>query len=128
MANVAFNYFEKKGSGHIVGISSIAALRGASDSPAYNASKAYMSNYLQGLRQKAYKSGLSITITDIQPGFVNTSMAQGRGLFWVASVSDAAIQIYNAIDSKKKHAYITARWRIIAWLLKVMPDWLYNKL
>ena len=128
MANVVFKYFCKQGSGHIVGISSIAAIRGGSEAPAYNASKAFVSNYMEGLRQKASKLKSPITITDIQPGFVNTAMAKGEGLFWVASPGKAAWQIFKAIKNKKKHAYITKRWRIIAWLLKVMPDWVYNRL
>lgn len=128
MANVAFKYFCKRGLGHIVGISSIAAIRGGSESPTYNASKAFVSNYMEGLRQKANKPKKSITVTDIQPGFVKTAMAKGEGLFWVAPPEKAAWQIFRAIKGKKKHAYITKRWRIIAWLLKVMPDWLYNRL
>ena len=128
MANVAFKYFCKRSSGQIVGISSIAAIRGSGDSPAYNASKAFMSNYLEGLRQKTIKLKIPIVVTDIQPGFVNTAMAKGEGLFWVASPEKAAKQIFKAIESKKRHAYITKRWRIIAWLLTISPDWFYNKL
>ena len=128
MANVAFKHFCKRGSGQIVGISSIAAIRGSGDSPAYNASKAFMSNYLEGLRQKTIKLKIPIVVTDIQPGFVNTAMAKGEGLFWVASPEKAAKQIFKAIESKKRHAYITKRWRIIAWLLTISPDWFYNKL
>lgn len=128
MANVAFKHFCKNGFGHIVGISSIAAIRGGSESPAYNASKAFVSNYLEGLRQKVSKLKSPITITDIQPGFVNTAMAKGEGLFWVSSSEKASRQIFRAIKNKKKHAYITKRWRIIAWLLKVMPDRLYDRL
>lgn len=128
MANVAFKYFCKQKAGQIVGISSIAAIRGSGDSPSYNASKAFVSNYLEGLRQKVSKMRIPITITDIQSGFVDTAMAKGEGLFWVASPEKAATQIFKAIKSKKKHAYITKRWRIVAWLLKIMPDWLYNKL
>ena len=128
VANVIFKHFCKQGFGHIVGISSIAAIRGNGDSPAYNASKAFISNYLEGLRQKAGKLGVPITITEIQPGFVDTAMAKGNGLFWVASPEKAAWQIYKAIKNKKKHAYITKRWGVIAWLLKVMPDWIYYKL
>ena len=101
MANVAWHHFREKGKGHLVGISSIAAIRGG-DAPAYNASKAFVSNYLQGLRYIAAKSKLPITITDIQPGFVGTAMAQGEGLFWVASPQKAASQIYEAIKQKKE--------------------------
>lgn len=128
VANFAFRHFSRQGSGHIVGISSIAALRGSGESPAYNASKAFVSNYLEGLRQKASKSGMAITVTDIQPGFVDTAMAKGDGLFWVAPAEKAARQIYQAIEQRKRHAYITARWRLIAWLLKLMPDWMYDRL
>lgn len=128
MANVAIHHFLLKGSGHLVGISSIAALRGAGDTPAYNASKAFVSNYMEGLRKKVVKLGLSIKVTDIQPGFVDTAMAKGDGLFWVASPQKAAQQIYNAIERKRKHAYITKRWRLIGWLMKVMPEFIYNKI
>jgi short-subunit dehydrogenase len=71
---------------------------------------------------------LSITITDIQPGFVDTAMAKGDGLFWVAPTQKAARQIYKAIQQKKKKVYITKRWAIIAWLLRIMPDFIYNKI
>ena len=128
MANIAFKYFWSQGKGHLVGISSIAAIRGSAEAPAYSASKAFVSNYMEGLRKKAYKLCLPITVTDIQPGFVNTAMAQGEGLFWVASPEEAAQQIYEAIKYKKNHSYITKRWRIIAYVLKIIPDWMFNKI
>ena len=128
MSNVAMRHFLSKGSGHLVGISSIAALRGGSAAPAYNASKAFVSNYLEGMRKKAARAGMSITVTNIQPGYVDTAMVKGDGKFWVASSRIAAEQIYTAIKRRRKHAYITKRWRLIAWLLKIMPDFLHNKI
>ena len=128
LAVVCMNYFIQRKTGHLVGISSIASIRGSDSCPAYNASKAFMSNYLEGLRVKARKSKLDISVTDIQPGFVDTAMAQGEGLFWVASPSKAANQIFRAIQQKKKRVYITKRWAIIAWLLKVLPSCLYAKI
>jgi short-subunit dehydrogenase len=128
VANVAIQHFMQQGYGHLVGISSLAALRGSDASPAYYASKAFESNYLQGLRKKMAKSRLPITITDVQPGLVDTAMAQGEGLFWVAPVEKAAQQIYVAISKKKEHVYVTKRWRLIAWLIKAMPTSLYNKM
>ena len=127
MSNIAFQYFSEKGSGHLVGISSIGAIRGGA-APAYNASKAFVTNYLQGLRLLATKQKKDITITNIQPGFVDTQMAKGSGLFWITPVDKAANQIYSAIAGKRKHAYISKRWRVIAYLLKILPDWLYHKL
>ncbi len=127
MTNIAMRYFLSKGSGHLVGISSIAAIRGGSAAPAYSASKAFVSNYLEGMRKKAVQEGKPITVTNIQPGYVDTAMAKGEGMFWVASPREAAEQIYDAIKRKRKHAYVTKRWRLIAWLLKILPDFLHNK-
>ena len=128
MAGVAIRYFMQKKSGHLVGISSIAGIRGSNVCPSYNASKAYVSNYLEGLRKKVAKEKLPITITDIQPGLVDTAMAKGDGLIWVASPQKAATQIYQAIQRKKRSAYITKRWTIVAWLYKIMPGFLYDKI
>jgi len=128
ISNVAINYFITQKHGHYVALSSLAALRGAKDAPAYNASKAFESNYLQGLRQKVVSLQHPITITDIQPGFVDTKMAKGDGLFWVAPAEKAAAQIYHTIKCKRSHAYVTKRWRLIAWVLKILPDAVYNRL
>lgn len=127
IANVAIQHFLKKGTGHLVNISSIAAIRGSGSAPTYNASKAFESIYMDGLRNKIAKLGVPITITDIQPGFVDTAMAQGEGLFWVASLQQAAKQIYQSIRRKKKHAYITKRWMLIAWFLRFAPDSIYDR-
>jgi short-subunit dehydrogenase len=128
MAGVAMRYFMQRKSGHLVGISSIAGIRGSNICPAYNASKAYESNYLEGLRKKVVKEKLPITITDIQPGLVDTAMAKGEGLIWVASAQKAAAQIYRAIQRKKRLAYITKRWMIVAWLYKILPGLMYEKI
>lgn len=127
LAGEVYKNFAKQGHGHLVGISSIGALRGNPIAPAYNASKAFMSNYLEGLRKKAFQETSSIVITDIQPGFVDTEMAKGEGTFWVASPLKAAEQIYSAIKKQKEHAYITRRWRLMGWILKLMPSWLYQR-
>lgn len=124
----SYHYFLKQKKGHLVGISSIAALIPNSGSPAYSASKAFVSNYLQGLAIHAYKSKLPITITDIRPGFVDTKMAQGEGVFWLASKEKAAKQIYQAIKKKKDIAYITKRWWFIALITKSLPKFLKKKL
>lgn len=118
--NAAIKYFIEKKAGQLVVISSIAALRGSSDSPSYSASKAYISNYLEGIRTKVKKDKLDITITDIRPGLVDTAMAKGEGLFWVQPVEKAARQIYTKIIKKKKVAYVTKRWYIVAFILKYM--------
>ncbi len=126
--NYAFNYFVKQGHGQIAGISSIAAYRGNSWAPAYGASKAYMSNYMEALSIKAYRMKLPIHITDIQPGFVLTDMAKGNKLFWMAPLEKATTQMVVAIEKKKRRMQITKRWAIIAWLFKWLPYSLYKKI
>jgi short-subunit dehydrogenase len=126
LLTLSFNYFVVKGKGHLCAISSIASIRGSREAPAYNASKAYLTNYLEGLYYKAYKLNSDIQITDISPGLVDTAMAKGDGLFWVMPVHKAAKQIYAGIKRKKRIVYVTKRWKLIAILFKLLPAKVYR--
>jgi short-subunit dehydrogenase len=128
VADWAFNYFQAQKFGHFAAISSIAGLRGGRQAPAYNATKAYQMNYLEGLRQRAYALRTLIFVTDIRPGFVDTNMAKGAGLFWVMPVEKAVAQIFRAIRNKKKVVYVTRRWGFIAFVLKRMPRFLFDRM
>ena len=128
MVNVAAEHLQARRSGHLVGISSLAALRGIGAAPAYAASKAFVSNYLQGVRYRFKKLKLPVVVTDVQPGFVDTRMAKGDRLVWVASPQTAARQISAAIRGRKQHVYVTRRWRLVAWLVRFLPDAMYSKL
>src|SRR5262245_19538999 len=112
VANVAVAHLQARGAGYLVGISSIAALRGNAVAPAYGATKAFMSNYLQRLRYRFGMLRLPIVVTDVQPGFVDTAMAKSDRKFWVASPEKAAAQIFAAVRKRKKHVYVTRRWRL----------------
>lgn len=135
-AVAGYNYLAKRAAAgqscRLAGISSIASFRGSDAAPAYYASKAYVSNYLEGLHKKAKKAKLPLKVTTIIPGFVDTVLAQGvggkEGLFWVAPVPKAVGQIICALDKGKRIVYITKRWRFIAWALKIMPQFLYDKI
>jgi len=128
VADWTFNYFKNKNTGHLIAITSIGGLRGSRLSPSYNATKAYQINYMEGLRQKARRSKYLITVTDIRPGLVDTDMAKGEGLFWVSTVDKASQQIYKAIVKKKKTAYITKRWQLVAIFLKLLPRSIYERM
>ncbi len=127
MANIAYHYFSTKKGGHIVGVSSISAIRGGPAST-YNASKAYVSNYLEGLSCRPISQDNNIFITEIRPGFVDTDMAKGEGIFWKAPVGKAVKQIFSAIRKKRRVAYITKRWWFIGLLLSCLPFRLYRKI
>lgn len=125
---LAYNLFKKQQFGHLVGITSIASLRGSRAAPDYFASKAYQKSYLEGLyiKTKSIKSK-KVFITDIRPGFVDTPMALGDQLFWMVPLEKATQQIYTAIKKKKRVAYISKRWKLIALVLKAVPAWLLKK-
>jgi short-subunit dehydrogenase len=124
----AYHLFKKQGYGHFLGITSVAGLRGNGHAPAYNASKSYQINYLEGLQHRVAKENLPIHFTDVRPGFVDTAMAKGEGLFWVASTDIAAKQIFNLIKRKQKVGYVTKRWRLISILLRVLPKRILMKI
>ncbi|MEP7128696.1 MAG: SDR family NAD(P)-dependent oxidoreductase [Chitinophagales bacterium] len=128
IADFTFNFFNQQNHGQFVAITSIASIRGEGRAPAYNAGKSYQANYLQGLRKMAVHKKLKVYVTDIQPGFVKTDMAKGKGRFWEAPADKAAKQIFSAIENKKHKVYITKRWWLAAQVLKIMPDWIYNRI
>ena len=126
---LAYKLFKEQQFGHLVGISSIASIRGSRAAPVYFASKAYQKSYLEGLyiKTKSIKSK-KVFVTDIRPGFVDTPMALGEKLFWMVPVEKATKQIYTAIKKRKRVAYISKRWVLVAWVLKIVPAWLLKKM
>jgi short-subunit dehydrogenase len=128
MAQVAMRHFLGRGRGHLVGISSVGALRGNGPGASYAASKAFQSTYLDGLRDLARHSGHPIVVTEIQPGFVDTAMMKPErplpAVAWrllVVSPAKAARQILRAVQKQKKHAYVTKRYALVACILKLLP-------
>ncbi len=132
LARTGLNFFEQQGHGHLVGFSSIDGLRGVAAAPAYSASKAFCSRYLEAERNKYAQRNIPITVTDIIPGWVNSkndfdysTMPQA---YWVETLQDATREIFEAIKNKVSVAYITKRWQQLAELLPHIPDALYNAL
>ena len=78
--------------------------------------------------EEAFLRARKMHTTDIRPGFVDTAMAKGEGLFWVTPVDKAVKQIKKAISDRKKVAFISKRWKYVAWLFKLIPSALYCKM
>jgi short-subunit dehydrogenase len=127
IADWAFDFFSKQKQGQIVAITSVAGIRGLRFSPSYSASKAYQINYLESLEAQFKKNKTPITLTEIRPGFVRTDLVKGDDIFWVASVEKAVKQMYKAIVSKKRLAYITKRWAFIGCVMKILPRFIFQK-
>jgi len=121
VAHAAMRHFIARGRGHLVGITSVGGLRGDADGAAYCGTKAFQSIYLDGLRALAAQKRLPITVTEAQPGFVETAMMKAKTTFWVASAEAAARAIMAAVHRRAKHAYITRRWGLIAFLFRRLP-------
>lgn len=118
---LSYNYFKDQGHGHLVGISSVASLVGNRHVPAYHASKAFQASYLESLWMKARRTKKAkISVTNILPGYVDTDIITGP-TFWMAPLDKAVKQIYSAIIKKKRKAYITKRWRLVALAMKIVP-------
>ena len=128
IADWGFRYFEQQKSGHLVTISSVGGTRGSGIAPAYNASKAYQINYMEGLRQKATKSPYSIYTTDIRPGFVATPLLKDDKYPLLMNVSEVADHVGNALNKKKRTVIIDRRYQVLVFFWRLIPKWLWVKL
>ena len=128
MTLFAYDYFLTRGGGHIAAITSVAGMRGEAAAPSYSASKAYQTNYLEGLRKRSAKRGENITVTELRPGSVATDMMKGEGHFWISTPERAAEVMLRAIKKRKAVQYVTPRWKTIGWMLKWMPRRIYDKI
>lgn len=125
----AFDYFKENGGGQIVGMSSMASLLAHHRAAAYTASKHFLSNYMVGFRQKAKRVDADITLTEIRAGYILTEMTErAKGMFWVADVKKAAQQMIKGISKKQNIFYVTKRWRILAWVAKCVPEFVWNRI
>ena len=124
ICNTAFRLFREQGYGQLAAINSIAGLRGG-PSVAYHASKAFAQNYLEGLSMHAQRLKLPITITDIQLGLLDKAAMQ-QSTLWLAPLPQVAAQIIKAMQQGKRRVYVTKRWRLVAWLTKLLPEFIYN--
>ena len=90
------------GGGTLVGVSSLAALRGLPTSAAYSASKAALSTFLESLRIELVPRG--IDVSDIRPGFVDTPLTQKNGfrMPFLMTADDAAQRIVRGLERRRR--------------------------
>lgn len=110
-----------------VATASIAGLRGLEDTNGYSASKAYMINAMEGYRRKARHGRFPCRYVTLLPGFVDTAMGQASAV-WRCSPKAAAFAILKTVKSGRAVGYVTPRWRLVAWLLKLMPRALFERI
>jgi len=118
----------ERGSGQLVGVSSLAGFRGLPKSAAYSASKAGMTAFFESVRLDVQDKGVAVTI--IQPGFIKTPLTAGRhnNMPFLMELEDAIPHFIRAIEKKKKFAAFPWQLATIVRAGKFMPAWLYDRI
>ena len=117
-----------QGKGNLVGISSVASYRGLPGASAYSSSKAAANSYLESLRVEMYGSGVSV-IT-ICPGYIVTPMTANNPfqMPFIMTAQTAAKKIVHIINHKKVFSVIPWQMGIVARILKLLPNFVYDRL
>ncbi len=120
-------YFEAQKSGTIAVISSVAGDRGRQSNYIYGTAKGAVSIYMQGLRQRLYKS--NVNVITIKPGFVDTPMTINfkKGLLWTTP-NFVAKKIHKAIEKKKNVLYVPLFWQAIMTIICLIPEEIFKRL
>ncbi len=121
------NYCAQRHSGVLAVISSVAGDRGRKSNYLYGASKAGLSAFLGGLRNRVDREG--VTVLAIKPGPVKTAMtAQMKGSEKFADVDKVAQSIVAAVDARKDVLYVPFQWAPIMWVIRHVPERVFKKL
>jgi short-subunit dehydrogenase len=107
-------------------ITSVAGDRGRASNYPYGASKAGLSAYLEGLRQRLRGSG--VLIQDVKPGPIRTRMTAGMRGPAMASPETAARDIVRAIDRGRDVVYTPGYWRIIMAVIRAIPAPVFKRM
>ena len=114
--------------GTLVGIASVAGVRGLPGSGAYSASKAAALTYLESLRVEMRPFG--VAVVTIAPGYIRTPMT-AHNPYPMPFLMDAerfAQKAVAAIARKTRFAVLPLPMRVVAALLRCLPRWLYDRL
>ena len=121
------NYCVQRHAGTLAVISSVAGDRGRKSNYLYGTSKAGLSAFLGGLRNRVDREG--VTVITIKPGPTKTAMTAGmKGSEKFADVNKVAQTIVKAIAAKKDNLYVPFQWQPIMFIIRNIPDAIFKKL
>ena len=117
-----------RGSGTLVGISSIAGFRGIPGSGAYSASKAAATAYLESLRVELSSSG--VNVLTVCPGYIKTPMTDVNSFYmpFLMDADRAARSIRKAIVKKKRFHVLPWQMSLVGFFLRLIPRCIYDPL
>ncbi len=121
------NYCVQRHGGTLAVLSSVAGDRGRKSNYVYGSSKAGLSAFLGGLRNRVDREG--VTIVNIRPGPVKTAMTAGmKGSHKFADVDQVARTIAKAIEAKTDNLYVPFQWKPIMFVIRHIPERIFKGL
>ncbi len=117
----ALALFREQGQGHLVGITSVAALRGMPRQAAYCASKAGLSKYLEAARGETI--GERITVTELAPGYIDTDINRSLASRpFLVSGEKGTTYMVDLIEHRSRFSYVPPwPWTLVAQAIKILP-------
>lgn len=128
IATVLANYFEQAKRGSLLVISSVAGDRGRQSNYVYGASKAALSVFTDGLRNRLFRHG--VTVVTVKPGFVDSPMTaeiEKNGPLW-ATPKKIAEDMEKMVGKGGGILYTPWFWRYILLIISHIPDFVFKKL
>lgn len=119
---------KERGRGRLVGIASVAGIRGLPGAEAYSASKAAAIGYLESLRLELRASG--VKVVTIAPGYIETPMTaiNPYPMPFMLPATEAARRFARAIERGTSYTVIPWQMGVVAKILRALPNWLYDRL
>ncbi len=121
------NRFEQRGSGTLVGISSVAGERGRASNYVYGSAKAGYTAFLSGLRNRL--GGKGVHVLTVLPGFVATRMTAGMDLpaRLTASPQEVAGAIFKAVSAGRNVLYVKPVWWLVMAIIRAIPERVFKR-
>lgn len=122
------NRFETRGSGTLVGISSVAGNRGRATNYVYGSAKAGFTAWLSGLRNRLAKKG--VHVLTVLPGFVATRMTEGMDLpaRLTAQPAEVAEATFRAVAAGRNVIYVKPVWALIMTIISNIPESIFKRM
>jgi short-subunit dehydrogenase len=121
--------FQNAKRGQIVGVSSVAGDRGRIGNPGYNASKAGMTNYLEGLRNRLTRHG--VNVLTVKPGMVKTDMLKLPGApkpVLAMEPEQVADLIWDGMKNRRQTIYVAGIWKLVMLVIRHIPSFIFRRL
>jgi decaprenylphospho-beta-D-erythro-pentofuranosid-2-ulose 2-reductase len=129
LLSLAAEYLTSHGQGFLVAISSVAGDRGRQSNYTYGAAKAGLTAYLSGLRNRLYRSG--VTVITVKPGMIDTPMTRSlciRKGPLMTTPERVAFDMEAAILRRRDVIYSPWYWRSVMAVIKAIPETIFKRM